>query len=45
MLRELTGEKPVTDKMNYYENFDLDSKQKKVLNCEDGVESEYQEKD
>ena len=45
MPGELTGKKPAADKMDYYENFDLDSKQKKILNCANGVEPEYQKKD
>jgi len=45
MPGELTGKKPAADKMDYYENFDLDSEQKKILSCANGVEPEYQEKD
>src|SRR6056297_2197156 len=45
MPGELTGKKPATDKMTYYENFKLDSEFESILSCTNGVKPDYQEKD
>lgn len=45
MPGELIGKKPAADKMNFYENFDLDSDYENILSCANDVKPDYQEKD
>lgn len=44
MPGELTGKKPATDKMSFYENFNLDSDYENVLSCANNKKPDYQEK-